>query len=73
MACTAPALRSSGLPAPEPALFLTAGGIVARLWPTGETVILARAALQAALADAVLLVQAESADTAIATDPNRGV
>ena len=39
MACTAPALRSSGLPAPEPALFLTAGGIVARLWPAQETVI----------------------------------
>ncbi len=55
MACTAPALRKSGLPAPEPALFLTAGGTVARLWPTQEAVILARAALQAALADAALL------------------
>ena len=72
MACTAPALRSSGLPEPEPNLFLTAGTTVARLSPTQETVILARAALQAALADAALLVRAESADTAIATDPNRG-
>ena len=61
MACTAPALRSSDLPAPEPALFLTAGGIVAQFSPTQETVILARAALQAALVDA-----------AIAADPNRG-
>ena len=42
-------------------MFLTAGGIVARLWPTQETVILARAALQAALVDA-----------AIAADPYRG-
>jgi len=71
MACTAPALRSSDLPAPEPALFLTAGGIVAQFSPTQETVILARAALQAALADA-LLVRAESAGTAIVTGPNRG-
>jgi hypothetical protein len=66
IASTAPALRSSGLPAPEPVLFVTAGRTVARLWSTQEIVVLARAALQAALADAALVARGESAAPASA-------
>ena len=51
MASTAPALRESALPVIEPSIFLEAGNAAARYRPSLGRVLLARAALQACLAE----------------------
>jgi hypothetical protein len=62
MASTAPALREPALPAIEPSIFLGAGNAAARFQPSMKRVLLARAELQARLAESASDIGDEPGD-----------